>query len=74
MTLVESEQLVATLSVSERLDLLDQVWISLRDDGAAVTPQWHLDEIQRRITAADANPSASIPLDEFRRQMKGSGK
>ncbi len=74
MTLAESEQLVATLSVAERLDLLDRVWDSLRDDGVAVTPQWHLDEIQRRIATADANPSASIPLEEFRRQLKGLGK
>ena len=74
MTLTESEQLIATLSVDERLDLLDRVWDSLRDNSSAITPQWHLDEIQRRIATADANPSASIPLEEFRRQLKGSGK
>ena len=74
MTLTESEQFIATLSVDERLDLLDRVWDSLRDNGAAITPQWHLDEIQRRIAAADANPTASISLEEFRRQVKVSGK
>ena len=74
MTLTESEQLIATLSVDERLDLLDRVWDSLRDNGAAIMPQWHLDEIQRRIAAADANPTASISLEDFRKQLKGSGK
>ena len=74
MTLTESEQFIATLSVAERLNLLDQVWDSLRDNGATITPQWHLDEIQRRIAAADANPTASISLEDFRKQLKGSGK
>ena len=74
MTLTESEQFIATLSVDERLDLLDRVWDSLRDNSSAITPQWHLDEIQRRIAAADANPTASISLEDFRKQLKGSGK
>ena len=34
-----------------------------------VVPAWHLDVIRQRIAAADANPGASIPLEELRAEL-----
>ena len=32
-------------------------------------PEWHRDEIEKRIAAADANPGSSIPLETLRREL-----
>jgi putative addiction module component (TIGR02574 family) len=47
------------LSVSERLELMDQIWTSLMPESdVAPLPEWHMDEIRRRVAAfaADGNP------------------
>ncbi len=63
---------VADLTVEERITLLGRLWDSLLDAGPPPFPAWHLDEVRRRIAAADADPNASIPLEELRRELKGS--
>ena len=59
------------LSVEERLELLGRVWDSLLDIGPPPVPAWHLEEVRRRVTAADADPGASIPLEDLRRELRG---
>ncbi len=66
-----TELSVDQLSVNERLVLLGRLWDSLLDDGPPPIQSWQLDEVRRRIAAADAAPEASIPLEELRRQLKG---
>jgi hypothetical protein len=43
----------------------------LRDDQPPPAPAWHLDELRKRIAAADATPEASIPLEDLRRELLG---
>ncbi|OWK45378.1 addiction module protein [Fimbriiglobus ruber] len=62
---------VDELTVDERLTLLGRLWDSLLDAGLPPVPAWHLDEVRRRMTAADSNPGASIPLEELRRERRG---
>ncbi len=62
---------VEELSVEERLALLGRLWDSLLTDGPPPAPAWHLDEVQRRVALADADPAASIPLDELKRELRG---
>ncbi len=62
---------VEELTVEERLILLGRLWDSLLDAGPPPIPPWHLEEVRRRVAAADADPSASIPLDDLRRQLQG---
>lgn len=62
---------IEELTVDERLTLLGRLWDSLLDAGPPPIPAWHLQEVRRRIAAADANPTASIPLEELRRQLRG---
>jgi len=62
---------VEQLTVAERLDLLARVWDSLpRDDQPPPAPSWHLDELRRRIAAADANPGVGVSLDDLRRELR----
>lgn len=62
---------IEKLTVDERLTLLGRIWDSLLDAGPPPVPAWHLEEVRRRIAAADANPSASIPLEEFEKELLG---
>jgi putative addiction module component (TIGR02574 family) len=65
---------LAGLSVSDRLDLMDEIWASLaqRQDTLPL-PDWHLAEISRRLAtfATDGNRgrSADEVFVELKRQL-----
>jgi hypothetical protein len=44
------------LDVEQRCELIGLIWESLPDDVPIVPSAWHLEELERRIAAADANP------------------
>jgi putative addiction module component (TIGR02574 family) len=53
------------LSVTERLELIDQIWDSLPDKVSPdEMPAWHLVELQRRRTGAAASPGTGRPWRE----------
>jgi len=33
-------------------------------------PDWHRDELERRLAAADADPEAAIPWEEVKRRLQ----
>ncbi len=33
-------------------------------------PDWHREELDRRLAAADANPDAAIPWEEVKRRLR----
>src|SRR6516225_4229088 len=41
------------LSPQQRLELIGLIWDSLPEDAPFTPPDWHLRELERRITAAD---------------------
>ncbi len=51
------------LNPQERCELIDLLWDSLPHDTPFTPPAWHLRELERRIAAADANPSAAEPWE-----------
>ncbi len=51
------------LSVPQRMELIDLLWDSIPDDAPFTPPAWHIEELQRRIAAADANPGAAEPWE-----------
>ena len=61
---------VDELSVDERLTLLERLWNSLLDAGPPPIPAWHIEEVRRRVAAADADPGASISLEDLRRELR----
>jgi putative addiction module component (TIGR02574 family) len=53
------------LPPDDRLALAGLLWDSL--EGETFTPpDWHVRELERRVAAADADPTAAIPWDEFK--------
>jgi len=68
-----TDSAIETLSIPERLDLLGRLWDSLvRDNSPPLMPEWHREELRRRLADAEANPEARISLEELRRELRGS--
>jgi putative addiction module component (TIGR02574 family) len=63
------ELLNVPLSVDQRLDLIGLLWDSIPDEELPV-PEWHRQELERRLAAADADPSAAIPWEEVKRRLR----
>jgi len=59
-----SDIAVGQLSLAERLDRISELWDSIPDSLEELPmPEWHREELERRLAAADADPEAAIPLD-----------
>jgi putative addiction module component (TIGR02574 family) len=51
------------LSPQQRIELIDLIWDSLPEDVPFLPPDWHVRELERRIAAADADPTAAEPWE-----------
>ncbi len=58
------------LSAENRLRLIGEIWDSLAADQLPI-PNEHRDELDRRLAAADADPSAGKPSEEVRARLRG---
>lgn len=63
------ELLNVPLSVDERLNLIGLLWDSILEKELTV-PEWHRREVERRLAAADADPTAAIPWQEAKRRLR----
>lgn len=62
---------LAQLSVTERLDLMDEIWASLAPDVDALpVPEWHVAEIQRRMDALAADGNRGRTAEEVFAELK----
>jgi putative addiction module component (TIGR02574 family) len=52
------------LSPKERCELIDLLWDSLPPDTPFIPPDWHLQELERRVAAADSDPGAAEPWEK----------
>jgi putative addiction module component (TIGR02574 family) len=59
------------LSVEERLELMGRLWDSIPETPEDLpVPEWHRQELERRIQAADADPDAGIPWPEVKSRLR----
>jgi putative addiction module component (TIGR02574 family) len=59
------------LTPEERLELIAQLWDSLSDlEHELPIPDWHREELDRRLAAADAAPEAAIPWEQVRERLR----
>ncbi len=52
------------LNPQQRRELIDLIWDSLPEDMPFALPAWHLQELERRIAGADADPGAAEPWED----------
>ena len=62
------------MSTEDRLRLISEIWDSLSPGDHREISQSHRDELDRRLAAADADPSAGVPWDQVRARLLGGGK
>lgn len=67
----QSDAAIEKLSVPERLDMISELWDSIPDSLEELpVPEWHREELERRLTAADADPGAALPWEEVRERLR----
>jgi putative addiction module component (TIGR02574 family) len=60
------------LSVTERLELIEQIWDSLPEQVAPEeVPDWHLAELAKRRAQAEAEPGIGKPWREVLGHLEG---
>ncbi|MFY9620825.1 MAG: addiction module protein [Pyrinomonadaceae bacterium] len=66
-----NELLKTPLTVQQRIELIGELWDSIPDSTDALpVPDWHREELDRRLSAADADPEAAIPWDEVKKRLR----
>ena len=67
-----SQLLRMPLTIEQRLELIGELWDSLPDSVDELpVPEWHKAELDRRLAAADADPDAGIPWEDFKERLSG---
>jgi putative addiction module component (TIGR02574 family) len=60
------------LSVTERLVLVEDIWDSIAAEQQLLDmPNWHKDELDRRLAAYSANPSPGSSWNEVKARLEG---
>jgi putative addiction module component (TIGR02574 family) len=59
------------LSSEDRLQLIGKIWESLTPIDQLEIPESHRQELDRRLAAADADPSSARPWEEVRARLLG---
>lgn len=57
------------LSPQQRCELIDLIWDSLPDDTPVTLTAAQLEELKRRVAAADADPEAGEPWEVVRARL-----
>jgi len=68
-----SQLLRMPLTIEQRMELIGELWDSIPDslDDLPV-PEWHKEELNRRLAAADADPNAAVPWEEVKERLSGN--
>jgi putative addiction module component (TIGR02574 family) len=68
-----SELDLTQLTVEQRLELIGLLWDSIPESTEALPiPEWHRQELERRLAAAAASPELAIPWEEVRKRLRGN--
>lgn len=57
------------INPEQRTGLIGLIWDSLSDETPFVPPDRHFRELERHITAADANPGVAEPWESVRARL-----
>ena len=61
------------LPLEERLELVEALWDSIAADAdvdSLPLPDWHREELERRLVEHDADPEAGSPWEEVRARLE----
>lgn len=70
--MIESSQ-IERMSVTERLQAMDQIWDSLNQCGDEIpSPDWHQDVLAARKERAQSGEAKFLTLDQLRSRLRSS--
>lgn len=70
MSAVINKAKLASMTVEQKLQLIDELWDSLDSEPeVGLTPE-QLAEMERRLEWAKANPDGCLTLEEFRKRLR----
>lgn len=59
------------LTAIEKIELIGQLWDSLADSQCELPmPDWHREELERRLADAEVNPQASMPWSDVKQRLR----
>jgi putative addiction module component (TIGR02574 family) len=64
---------IEQLTVPQRLDLMSRLWDSIPDTPEEMPfPDWHRQELERRLERADSEPETAVPWEQVRTRLRGA--
>ncbi len=72
MSVTIQELGIDRMSTEDRSRLIGEIWDSLSLGDQLAIPESHRVELDRRLAAADADPSAASPWEEVRARLRGA--
>jgi putative addiction module component (TIGR02574 family) len=71
MSLTLEELGIDHLSMPERLELISTLWDSIPNTLESLPiPEWHRQELERRLADCEAHPEANIPWEEVKARLR----
>lgn len=61
---------IGRLTIAQRLELIGQLWDSIPEEDVSSIPEWHKQELDRRLAEADAAPEQGIPWEEVKERLR----
>jgi putative addiction module component (TIGR02574 family) len=59
------------LTLQERLDLIAVIWDSIAEKpGTLPIPEWHREELDRRLAAGEAEPDAGVSWEDMKERLR----
>lgn len=63
---------IASMPIEERIRLVEDIWDSIAELPESVAvPEWHKEELEKRLDAYHANPKEGSPWHEVREKLLG---
>ncbi len=63
---------IAQMPVQQRIQLVEDIWDSIAEMPEAIEiPQWHKQELEKRLEAYHADPSVGSPWQDVKKRILG---
>lgn len=63
---------ISAMSTAEKLEAMEQLWLSLQVEGKYAPPQWHAEVLKRRQKRIENGEAVFSPLEEVAERLRRS--
>ena len=63
---------IASMPIQQRIQLVEDIWDSIAEMPDAVeVPEWHKQELEKRLEAYHSNPNEGAPWQDVKKRILG---